>query len=1222
MKNRFSLLVLSFLLVQAPMLLAQSFYSIDFIENKGQWKEDFQFKSTIGNGSVFIQSQGYTILKNNPADFNSVLEYMHGHTKHAKAPVEINAGLENGKEDPSSPQIPVLKSHAYSVFFKGSNAIANFQQDKFTGESANYFLGDDPKRWQTDVKSFGSIIQKDLYPGIDIRYYSSGDKMKYDITVRPGADPARIVMQYDGVDKLSLRDGHLIIGTSVGESKELPPYAYQIIGGLKKVVECRYELKGSSVQFNIKGYDKSAPLVIDPILVFSTYTGGRASNWGFTAAPGPDGSLYSGGIAFGSGFPITIGAFQSSFSGGVGQGSISGIDVSLTRFSPDGRARVFSTYLGGSGDEFPHSIFVDPAGNPVILGRTTSTNFPTLNNNKIGPLGATDIFVTKLSADGKLLLGGVLVGGRGIDGTNIDPSISPGPKSTLYNYGDNARSEVILDKSNNVYLASSTQSNDFPLKNSFQNYGGLQDGVVMKFSPDLSSLFFSSYMGGDDDDASFVLALNPLNNDIYVGGATRSSNFQGNKSGTIGPTFKGDIDGFVSVINNNGVPIRSTFLGTNATDIVYGIQFDAKGFPYVMGISLGAWPVKNAVYSDPGSKQFISKLKPDLSDYVYSTVYGTGASLPNISPVAFLVDRCENVYVSGWGGKLNLCFNGAFDQKTVGTNGLKTTGGPIQSYTDNKDFYFFVLQKDASSQLYGSFYGQQGGEGDHVDGGTSRFDNKGAIYQAVCANCGGTNICSKDPIRRPLIITPGVVGPTNGSLGSGSAGECNLAAFKINFEFDGIKAGAQASIEGIVNDTAGCLPLTVDFTDSIDMGKSYEWDFGDGSTGFSGTTPGVKHTYTRPGNFKARLIVIDNERCIPRDTSYVIIRVRTDKAILSAFGDKLPPCEGLNVRFTNSSTISFGKAFTDTSFIWDFGDNSPRVKMGKSSIDHTFPGAGSYKIKLYLNDTTYCNAFDVTEFTMYLSPLVKANFTTPQIGCLPHRAEFKNISVAGKTFVWNFGDGSPNYVGTTPPPHLYNQLGDYVVTLIANDPATCNLADTFSYKISVKPSPTAGFTFSPDPPEVNTPIQFSNGSVGATGYKWFFDDEDTSIVVNPLHLYQKSAIFNTCLVAYNQFACADTVCANIQAIVKAIIDVPNAFTPNGDGKNDKVFVRGFGIEQMNFKIYNRWGQVVFESGSPYFGWDGKFKGELQPMDVYAYTLLVLFSDGTQASKKGDITLIR
>jgi len=478
--------------------------------------------------------------------------------------------------------------------------------------------------------------------------------MKYDLLLAPGADPSSILLSYEGVDKLSIKNGHLVVSTSVGESRELPPYAYQIIGGQKKEVACSYTLKGNQVSFSLKEYDKNAALTIDPVLVFSTYTGSRSSNWGFSAAPGPDGSLYAGGIVFGASYPLSTGAFQSRFGGGTGQGNISGVDIGLTRFSPDGRTRVFSTYLGGSGDEFPHSIYVDPQGNPVILGRTTSSNFPTKNNNKVGPLGGTDIFVTKLSSDGTILLGGILIGGAGLDGANMDAAISPGPKSLLYNYGDNARSEVILDKSNNVYVASSTSSSDFPMRNASQaSFGGGQDGVLMKFSPDLSTIFFSTYLGGSDDDAAFVLALNPLNNSIYVAGATKSVNLPGIKTGTIGPSLAGGVDGFVTVFSNNGSRGIGSFLGTDATDIVYGIQFDQKGFPYIMGISLGSWPVRNAAYSNPGARQFISKLKPDLTDYVYSTVYGTAAIVPNISPVAFLVDRCENVYVSGWGGKLN-----------------------------------------------------------------------------------------------------------------------------------------------------------------------------------------------------------------------------------------------------------------------------------------------------------------------------------------------------------------------------------------------------------------------------------------------------------------------------------------------------------------------------------------------------------------------------------------
>jgi len=1201
------------------VLQAQSFYAIDFTENKGQWKGDFKFKTVIGNGALFINNNGYTILKSHPEDIQAINDYVHGIRDQRSEPVKITPGVKDGESISEEPI--TLRSHAYKVKFLGASGNLQFQPEKPTGETANYFLGDDPALWQRDVKSYASVRASGLYTGIDIRYYSNGDRLKYDLIVQPGADPSRILMLYEGVDKLSVRDGQLIVRTSVGESNELPPYAYQMVGGLKKEIACDYEVKGNTVGFRIKNYDRNSPLIIDPILVFSTYTGSRSSNWGFTAAPGPDGSLYAGGIVFGSGYPVSTGALQTKFGGGTGQSNIGGVDVGITRFSPDGKNRIFSTYLGGSGDEFPHSIFVDPQGNPVILGRTTSANFPNLNN-KVGNLGATDIFISKLSADGTTLLGGIVIGGTGIDGANMDPNISPGPKSLLYNYGDNARSEVILDKANNVYIAASTLSSDFPVRNASQSSaGGMQDGVVIKLSPNLSTIFFSTYLGGADDDAAFVLALNPLNNNIYVAGATKSGNFPGNKSGTIGATLQGGIDGFVSVFDNNGVRSISTYLGTNATDIVYGIQFDAKGFPYVMGISLGAWTVKNAAFSNAGAKQFISKLKPDLTDYVYSTVYGTAAILPNISPVAFLVDRCENVYVSGWGGKLNNCYNGAFDTKTIGTAGMTLAGNPIQNYTDNKDFYFFVLEKDASRQLYGSFFGQQGGEGDHVDGGTARFDNKGAIYQAVCANCGGSTICARDPVKRPMIVTPGVVAPTNGALGSGGAGECNLAAFKINFEFDGVKAGALSIIDGVPYDTAGCVPLKVDFTDTIALGKTYEWDFGDGSPVVTSSDPNVSYTFTRPGNYRVRLISIDGDRCIPRDTSYVNIRVRTDKAVLSASGGKLLPCEGFAYRFVNNSVAPGSRPFTDTSFKWDFGDNSPIIKTGKTNIDHTFPGVGSYKVRLFLNDTAYCNAHDVQEFNVYISPLVKASFTTPAIGCLPYRAQFKNTSVAGQTFFWNFGDGT-SFTGPNPPAKLYRALGDYTVTLIVNDPGTCNLSDTFRYTISVKPKPVASFSFAPNPPQENTATQFTNLSTGATRYFWEFGDLDTSRAVNPSHLYERTDTFVACLVAYNDVGCSDTICANVVTLIKPAVDVPNAFTPNGDGKNDKVFVRGFGIAQMNFRIYNRWGQLVFESGSPSYGWDGTYKGVLQPMDAYAYTLTVQYGDGTVVNKKGDITLIR
>jgi gliding motility-associated-like protein len=193
------------------------------------------------------------------------------------------------------------------------------------------------------------------------------------------------------------------------------------------------------------------------------------------------------------------------------------------------------------------------------------------------------------------------------------------------------------------------------------------------------------------------------------------------------------------------------------------------------------------------------------------------------------------------------------------------------------------------------------------------------------------------------------------------------------------------------------------------------------------------------------------------------------------------------------------------------------------------------------------------------------------------------------------------------------------------DSATCNITHTKTAEVTVFGSPTANFSIAPQPPSVNTPIIFTNLS-GPDAYlfKWVFGNGDSLVTPSrePLQYeYNASQTFTACLTAYNKQGCFDSVCQEIKIFVEASVDVPNAFTPLNPN-NNIVYVRGFGIAKMRFVIWNRWGQKVFESNSKQKGWDGKFNGVVQPMDVYAYTLEVEFTDGTRTTKKGDITLIR
>ncbi|MFI5133330.1 MAG: PKD domain-containing protein [Chitinophagales bacterium] len=1212
-------IILSAIVMQCISLQAQNNYgNIEFVENKGQWDSQVKFKGDVSAGAFFIRSNGFTVLQHNREDLRLLYSMHHGYGK--------DSSVINRKEKVT------LRSHAYNVDFLGATPGFEIIPDKPLSTYNNYFIGKDSTKWAGNCRIYQGITLKNVYPNVDVRYYTDNGTLKYDIIARPGADISKIAMKYEGVNNLRVKNKGLLIGTSVGDLNESAPYTYQADAKEKKEIDCKYIVKDNVVRFNIKDYDSKSTIVIDPSLIFCSFTGSSSDNWGYTATYGPDGSMYGGGIVFGSRFPVSPGAFQTTFLGG---GIDLPVDIGIIKLTPNGANRVYATYVGGTGTEQPHSLIVDDQGELVVAGRSNSIDYPVK-----GPIGSTysgagyDIVVTKLNAAGNALIGSVKIGGSSDDGVSINTTRG-GAASLAQNYGDDGRSEVQLDGAGNVYVASCTRSltgsaaNKFPVTpGAFQTSpgGGDQDAVVLKFVPNLSSLTFSSFLGGGTsnyaggrgNDAAYVLSIAP-NGNIYVAGGTECDDFPGNHSGTVGTTTNGNIDGFVAVISSDGSTlIRSAYIGTNGIDQVYGIQFDKNGFPYIMGQTTGNWTVINAPFSNPGAKQFIAKLQPDLSAYVYSTIFGSASAVPNISPVAFLVDRCENVYVSGWGGYFGPSSNGYLTSGT--NNAMPITPDAIKSTTDGKDFYFFVLKRDAVSVLFGSFFGENnasqpnGGGTDHVDGGTSRFDKNGVIYQAMCGNCREFG----DPTP-PYPTTPGAWATSNPDPTG-----CNLALLKIAFNLAGVAAGIESSINGVPRDSAGCVPLTVDFSDTIHNAQTYEWHFGDGSPTATTTVPDISHVYNSIGNYLVMLIAIDPASCNVRDTSYVHIRVGDIQATLNFNPVKLSPCDSFKYRFDNLSIAPPVRPFGPQSFTWDFGDGSPRIQAGTASVFHNYPGAGTYNVKLILTDTGYCNAPDSMTIQLRVAALVKAQFTTPPFGCLPYNAVFDNTSLAGQTFQWDFGDGTTSTA--TNPTHLYSIAGQYTITLIANDPNTCNITDTTTFTINVFDNPVSSFSFSPVTPVENTPVSFDNlSSPDAVLFKWNFGDGDTlqtNSRAQIQHQYNTTGTFNACLTVFNAAGCSDSSCQQVSALIVTLVDVPNAFTPQSGDVNSKILVRGFGITKMHFAIWNRWGQKVFETADRLTGWDGKYKGALQPMDVYAYTLEVEFFDGTKTTKRGDITLIR
>ncbi len=367
----------------------------------------------------------------------------------------------------------------------------------------NYFVGNDPGQWAANALSYGTVVYPEVYAGIDFRVSSVGNNLKYDFIVKPGADPSQIKIEYTGAFGIDKNKDDLEIRTAVGSLIEQKPFSYQASGHSRQTVPSEYMLHDNSVSFSFpEDYDRNRTLIIDPLLIFSTYSGSGADNWGSTATPGEHGTLYSAGVTNqnqGGTFPATPGAFQT-----INKGNY---DMAIIKYDSAGTRFLYATLLGGVKNDSPESLVVDKvSGDLLVLGISSSTDYPTssnaldksfnggtlITNRVFDTSDQWDIVITRLSSTGNQLIGSTYLGGTGNDGLNY-PKQSGGP--LVANYGDEMRGDIITDDAGEVYISSVTYSSDFPIVNGADNTfnAGTSDGVVVKLSRDLSSIVWSSY---------------------------------------------------------------------------------------------------------------------------------------------------------------------------------------------------------------------------------------------------------------------------------------------------------------------------------------------------------------------------------------------------------------------------------------------------------------------------------------------------------------------------------------------------------------------------------------------------------------------------------------------------------------------------------------------------------------------------------------------------------
>jgi len=673
-----------------------------FIENRGQVDNPVKFYERGAGHATFFTSKGVVIgltKKNVKVDKTA---------RHDKIKaLEVNKNKDRN-----------VTTETVSLSFVGANTKAKIVAgDKKTGK-VNYFVGNDNSKWRTNISTYGAVTYKDVYEKIDIKFYGNNRQLEHDVIVRPHGDISKVKFAYKGIQSLKVtKDGGLEVTLNNGKLIEKKPIIYQELNGKRAPVKGSYRIFKSNKEnfaygFTVASYDHTKKIVIDPVLVYSTYLGGTDNEYGNGIAVDNMGAAYITGYTGSTDFPL-MNPIQ-----GICVDPVSCTDAFITKINPGGTALVYSTYLGGNTIDIAYGIAVDSAGAAYITGYTASTDFPLMNPIQGVGGGVIDAFITKLNPAGSALVYSTYLGG----------SISN------ISYG------IAVDSSGSAYVTGETASTDFPLMNPIQvSLLGTQDAFITKLNPAGSAFVYSTYLGGTTTDSGRGIAVDSSGS-AYVTGETGSTDFplMSPIQGTCGGVELGFCaDAFVTKINPAGSAIvYSTYLGGSGPagggggdrDYGRGIAVDSSGSAYVTGQTYStSFPLMNPIQGTIGSlgysDAFITRLTPAGSAFVYSTYLG--GSSEDIG-YGIAVDSSGSAYVTG---------------ETYSTdfplmNPIQVIGGGIF----NPDAFVTKINSAGSALVYSTYLG-----GSNVEyGGDIAVDLYGSAY--VMGDTGSTDF----PLMNPL----------------------------------------------------------------------------------------------------------------------------------------------------------------------------------------------------------------------------------------------------------------------------------------------------------------------------------------------------------------------------------------------------------------------------------------------------------------------------------------
>ncbi len=703
----------------------------------------------------------------------------------------------------------------------------------------NYFIGNDPSQWRTNVPTYARVRYHNVYPGIDLVYYGSNRQLEYDFEVKPGSDPRQIRFEIQGARQVSLdSQGNLVLEAGTGEIRLQSPMVYQQSKGQQVPVEGTYVVTDPThVAFQIEQYDANKPLVIDPVLLYSTYLGGSGTDQAAGIAVDNTGNVYMTGTTNSANFPLaTLGTLPGNAN-----------HVFVAKLDSTGTNLIYADYIGGNNEDYGVGLVLDGANNVYVTGSTESNNFPVVNPYQSQQPGPYSGFLTKVSADGSSLLYSTYLGGSTFD----QPTA------------------IAIDSLGQVHIAGYTESQNFPTANPYQetalpNQSGGYGiyGFLTTFSVNGASLVYSTYFEGNTtlgqacgSSTCYAAPYNTINavtvdanGSTYVAGVTNTNNFPttGGAYLTSNPTQLGATVGFVSKFSNAGGPDYSTyFYGTSGAPVqMSGIAVDSSGYAYVTGAaeSDGTFPITTTSICDPGtygfgcSFAFVTKFDASGATLLYSTFLGPDNYA---SPQAIALDSSDDAYVVA---------------STLSS--LFQTNDGIEAYTNQVDLLLVEIDPAATTQVFSSYFG--GSENDDPAGMV--LDSSGNIYVA-----GSTN--STDlPVTQNAFqgALPGNSNTFVAKIGAGSNPTVSLSPASLQFSSQ--QVGSSSASQEVQVRNMSSLALTVtsisasgNFSQTNNCGTSVQPA---GSCALS-----VTFTPTSPGSLSGTILISDSGLQSPQTVS-------------------------------------------------------------------------------------------------------------------------------------------------------------------------------------------------------------------------------------------------------------------------------------------------------------------------------------------------------------------